>query len=70
MKPSAFKSFLMIMFVATVAMIAIGALSSCNPSVNKGYNYKTHAKKGKKVSYRGDLTNFKCAKTRSKSRRR
>ena len=36
-------------------------LGSC-ATQQRGYNYKAHAKKGKKVKYKGDLTKYNCRK--------
>jgi len=45
--------------------LALGLISlflgSC-VTQQRGYNYKAHAKKGKKVKYKGDLTKYNCRK--------
>ena len=53
------------LYIIIIALLFIPTLNSCT-SQQKGFNYSAHAKKNKKraVKYRGDLTKFKCNKTR------
>lgn len=48
----------------SLALLALfllsGALTSCVS--HKGFDYKSHSKKGKNIRYKGDLTQYKCGR--------